>query len=179
MTATMLTGCLRLAAFRQQHEYYERPSAMWARLQGTAFHLLLQRAASDGEVVEQRFCRGLTGVEVCGTPDILIPARKLLLDYKRPKSLPREAKPEHVAQVNIYRWLVEPQYEVDNLELVYLGASGPRRLPAAVWPLAQTEAYVAARATILAAALAGGALPPPEPEPTYCTTCPFRAECGV
>ena len=80
---------------------------------------------------------------------------------------------ELALQVNIYRWLVEPHFQIDRLFLVYLDMS---RCASVEVPTEDVESYVTDRAMVLHQAMQSGQLPPSEPS-WLCDYCEVRDEC--
>jgi CRISPR/Cas system-associated exonuclease Cas4 (RecB family) len=68
----------------------------------------------------------------------------------KPKSIVAELPPRaygsHVAQLNIYRWLlVQNGREVRSMEVVYLDMTGMLRVPVSLWPLSRVEDLIRER----------------------------------
>jgi hypothetical protein len=63
-------------------------------------------------------------------------------------------------QVNIYRWLVYPEYSIDRLEIVYIDMKGTVRCPVRVMSLEYIEKFILPRARLVKRGLEGEELPP-------------------
>ena len=181
-SVTELTGCVRQAYLKATEPYYQRPDQQYWSYRGTLAHLLAERGAGPGVVSERRFERALrlpSGrlVTVTGKPDEIDPSRGLLIDYKTTDRPPRQPSPLHIAQLNVYRWLVSPQYEIDRLGIVYLTMKSVQKAPVPIWPAGQAERFLQERAGALAEAYAGGDWPDLTEDRWMCGFCPVSAAC--
>jgi len=70
-----------------------------------------------------------------------------LTDYKSTEFLPREPKPEHVAQVNIYNELLRANGwpPADALEIHYFSGKDEQPFPVPIWSSEQVQAYLQIR----------------------------------
>jgi CRISPR/Cas system-associated exonuclease Cas4 (RecB family) len=172
---TDLTSCLRRAYLERITDVYPSLKRMYWLFRGSLAHQLVENAREPFSLAEVRFQRRVDGVTVVGRPDKIVPNRRELYDYKTTKRITLKRLPygEHTRQVNIYRWLVEPHFQIDRLFLVYLDMS--RCAPLEV-PVEEVEGYVIARARILQSAMQSGKVP--EAEPSWlCDYCDVRGEC--
>jgi len=182
LSVTALTGCVRQAFLKSTEPYYQRPDQQYWSYRGTLGHLLAERGAGPGIVAERRFERALRlpsgrRVTITGKPDEIDPARGLLIDYKTTDRAPRQASPLHIAQLNVYRWLVTPEYEIERLGIVYLTMKGVQKAAVPCWPEGQAERFLQERAGALAEAYAGGAWPALTEDRWMCNFCPVTAAC--
>jgi len=180
ISVTSLLTCLRKVVLEKRHDVYVDPKQLFYAFRGQMFHAIAALAQPDGCVVEQRFSRPIAGLTISGQPDLIWPQHRLLIDFKTTRRVPqKEAYPHHALQVNIYRWLVEPIYPVDRLEIVYLDMDGVKRLPVPVLERRKVTAVLVARARVLAAAMNGGSLPPRVgPDGLWqCPWCSFQERC--
>jgi hypothetical protein len=182
LSVTALTGCLRQAYLKTTEAFYQRPDQQYWSYRGTLAHLLVEGGAGPGVVAEQRFERQLrlpTGrlVTVTGQPDEIDPARRLLIDYKTTDRAPRQPSPMHIAQLNVYRWLVAPDHQIDRLGIVYLTMKGVQKAAVPIWPDGQVERFLYERVGPLAEAFAGGAWPAMTEDRWLCSYCPVVAAC--
>lgn len=71
-----------------------------------------------------------------------------LVDYKSTEFLPREPKPEHVAQLNLYNYLLKANGwpTADYLEVHYFSGKGEQPLEAPIWTDEQVLAYIQVKA---------------------------------
>lgn len=207
ISATMLLDCSRRVILQQEVDYQERPSAYWPRLRGTLAHLLVEQY-SDGlepKIAEVRFRRTIeidgVSFEITGKPDMILPDRKLIIDYKSNKDVEDnyqpmkngKAKQEHVEQINIYRWLISGGVNMDTGEITNIDVEYGQILyfdlmkwrdPISVdiWPLDQTEEFIRNKVTPLYNYKKTGELPPKLTDffgdaHIFCSFCPLRAEC--
>jgi CRISPR/Cas system-associated exonuclease Cas4 (RecB family) len=184
LSVTALVGCVRQTYLKATEPYYQRPDQQYWAYRGTLGHQLVERGAGPGIVAEQRFERDLrlpSGqvVTITGQPDEIDAARSLLIDYKttdRPPRLPSEL---HIAQLNIYRWLVAPVHQIDRLGIVYLTMKGVKKASVPIWPDGQVERYLADRAGPLAEAYAGGPWPDLTEDRWLCKFCPVAVACEL
>jgi CRISPR/Cas system-associated exonuclease Cas4 (RecB family) len=180
ISVTSTLNCLRKVALEKRHDVYVDPRQLYYAFRGQMFHAIAELARPDGCVAEKRFGRVIAGLTITGQPDLIWPEHRLLIDFKTTRRLPtKEVYPHHALQVNIYRWLVEPLYPVDRLEIVYMDMDGVRRLPVPLMDRRKVTATLVARARILKAALDGGKLPERAgPEGLWqCQWCSFPDKC--
>lgn len=153
-TTTLTAKCPRSESLKRRLPYEESLLKQWAAFRGTMYHGQLEWHAREGSIAEARFHVDLPGLgPFSGSPDLLDPVAGVLYDYKTNKENPRYSYPwpDHVAQVNINRWLVDRaeyvEYQGDtydlsdpivrmqfvperwhSLVLVYLDDKGPKPL---------------------------------------------------
>ncbi len=160
ISVTSMLNCLRKVVLEKRHDVYIDPKQLFYAFRGQMFHAIAELAQPDGCITEQRFARQIAGLTISGQPDLIWPAHRLLIDFKTTRRVPqKEVYPHHALQVNIYRWLVEPLYPVDTLEIVYMDMDGAKRMPVPIMERRKVTATLVARARILKAALDGGPLP--------------------
>jgi hypothetical protein len=158
---TSLLNCLRKIVLDTRHDIYVPPEQTYWAFRGQLAHSIVELAQSDNAVVEQQFVKEIEGIPIVGSPDVIYPDRGLLVDYKTTASAPRRGPyPQHVMQVNIYRWLVREHHRVDRLEIVYLDMRGTVRCPAPTMTFKDVEEFILPRARLLEQGLNGGELPP-------------------
>jgi hypothetical protein len=184
LSVTALVGCVRQAYLKATEDYHQRPDHQYWAYRGTLAHLLAERGAGDQVIAEQRFDRDLllpNGrlVTITGQPDEIDPARKLLIDYKTADRVPRTLSELHIAQLNVYRWLVTPQHEIERLGLVYLTMRETKKVAAPIWPDGQVERYLVERAGPLAEAFATGTWPGMTMDTWLCRYCPVAVTCEL
>lgn len=131
ISTTVLTNkCLRKIIFERQTDYVVKIEDLWALFRGTQFHGVLEEYVQPGSYGEARFYVDDLGVQLpavkaalprkdrslSGSPDLVDPSPGILYDYKRTKEVPRfeHVWPDHIAQLNINRWLVD---YADKVEL--------------------------------------------------------------
>jgi hypothetical protein len=207
ISATMLLDCARRVVLQKEVDYYEHPSAFWPRLRGTLAHLLVEQY-SDGlepKIAEVRFRRTIeidgVAFEITGKPDMILPERKLIIDYKSNKNVEDnyqpmkdgKAKKEHIEQINIYRWLIGGGVNMDTGEITNIDIEEgqilyfdlmrwkePISVP--IWTLEETEEFIRERVRPLYIHETTGELPPKLTDffgdaHAFCSFCPLRKEC--
>ena len=127
-TPSQISMCLRKAKWSITKDYYEPPMSCYAAMRGNLIHDILERASDDGSITEETVSRKIEGtdVEIRGTFDRFKDG--ILYDYKTQKDLGFKifktkpyAKEMHIWQVNIYRWMMLPKYDVKDIKMIYLG----------------------------------------------------------
>lgn len=172
---TDLTSCPRRAYLQGITDTYPRLNRMYWMFRGVLAHTLIEGTPEPFSVVEVPFQREIDGVTIVGRPDKIVPQRRELYDFKTTKRITLKKLPygEHSMQVNIYRWLVEPHFQIDRLFLVYMDMS---RCATVEVPLEDVEGYVIRKGRILHEAMESGKIP--EPEPSWlCDYCEVRQQC--
>lgn len=117
-TTYLLSKCPRGEFLQRTRDYSVKPGALWAAFRGTMLHGRLENHAHPRNIAEARYYVELDGLgELSGSPDLVDPVLGILDDYKTcgPGKAPRFGGPwdEHVAQVQINRWLVDHAYKVE------------------------------------------------------------------
>ena len=97
----------------------------------------------------------------------------------RDSRVPRTLSELHIAQLNVYRWLVTPQHEIERLGLVYLTMRETKKVAAPIWPDGQVERYLVERAGPLAEAFATGTWPGMTMDTWLCRYCPVAVTCEI
>jgi hypothetical protein len=134
-----------------RRDTYLDPAQLYFAFRGQLFHAILQAAQIEGAICERRFERQVAGITISGQPDVIYPGKKKLVEYKSTRRVPKEDKPyaNHAMQVNIYRWLVAPFYQIDSLEIVYLDMSKVKRVSVPVLESREVVPFVVSRAKVL------------------------------
>ena len=162
ITATALIDApYRRLLFKQHATKIEADVSerIWSLL-GQAVHHILERAGTD-TLVEERLFADMKGWKLSGQFDRLHLASKTLSDYKVTTTYKAKGDPNWTRQLNILRWLAHQNgLTVEHLEIVAIfrdwRASEVDRnpdypktpaavIPIDVWPLEQTEMYIADR----------------------------------
>lgn len=156
-------------------------------LLGSAIHSILERAATDDYLVEERMLVDVNGWKISGKPDLL-DSNKTLSDYKTTSvyAFMLGDKPEWEAQLNLYRFIFEQQgFEVTSAQIVAIlkdfskgrSQSDPNYpqapalvVPIPLWPIGDTTEYVEQRVKIHqeASELDDHELPPCTDEERWC-----------
>jgi CRISPR/Cas system-associated exonuclease Cas4 (RecB family) len=142
ISVTMLSGCHRGTFLGRHNDTYSYPSGQYWAFRGQIGHKIMEEVSlHEDEVKEKRFVKEWDGIEISGTPDLIIPNQKVLKDYKTSKSVPSyrskttgqvSAWENHRVQLNLYRWLVP--YEIDTMEVVYFSMEETLICPVEIWP---------------------------------------------
>ena len=182
LSVTSLVGCVRQAYLKATVPYFQRPDHQYWAYRGTLGHLLTERGAGAEVIAEQRFERELHlanghTITITGHRTRSIRPGKLLLDYKTTDRAPKTLSPMHIAQLNVYRWLVAPHYEIERLGIVYLTMRETKKASAPIWPEGEVERYLAERAGALAEAYASGTWPEMTEDTWLCSYCPVAEAC--
>jgi CRISPR/Cas system-associated exonuclease Cas4 (RecB family) len=184
LSVSTLVGCVRQAYLQATEDYYQRPDHQWWAYRGSIAHAIVERGAGEEAVAEQRFERELAlpsgrTVTITGQPDEIVPVRRLLVEYKTTDRPPKQPSATHIAQLNCYRWLIAPRYEIDTLGIVYLSMREVKKVAAPIWPDGQTERFLIERAGNLAHALETGAWPAMTEDTWMCRFCPVSEVCAA
>lgn len=114
-TTTLTSKCMRSEFFKRTEEYAEKPESIWASFRGTMYHGQLEKFAAPGSIEEARYGLITDQGPLTGSPDLLDVRMGILYDYKVTKEVPRFNYPweDHVAQMNVNRWLVDNAWWVE------------------------------------------------------------------
>ena len=161
ITVTQLLNCLRKIVLDQRHDHYVEPQQLYYAFRGQMFHQIAAGIPLDDCVVEERFRRDVAGITISGQPDLIVPRLRKLYDFKTTKRVPRKGQvyANHGLQVNIYRWLVQPLYPIDDLEIVYMDMSEVRRSAVPVMDIHKLMGWLIPRVKKLKDGLEEGRLP--------------------
>lgn len=161
ISVSSLLNCLRKVVLQAREDIYLDPGQLYFAFRGQLFHAVIARAQQQDAVVEQRFERFLAGITLTGHPDVVYPSHRKLVDYKSTRRIPKEDEPyaNHGLQVNLYRYLVEPVYRIDALEIVYFDMSAVKRVKVQVMDHRALVAWLIPRIEKLKTAFQGGPLP--------------------
>lgn len=121
-TTTLTAKCIRSEYLKRTSEYAEKPESMWASFRGTMYHGQLELFAAPGSIEEARYHADLQQGHLSGSPDLVDVRMGVLYDYKMTKEVPRFNYPwdDHVAQLNVNRWLVDNASWVEYRDAVFL-----------------------------------------------------------
>jgi len=142
ISVTMISGCHRGTFLGRHNDTYVYPSGLYWAFRGQIAHKIMEEVdLHEDEVKEKRFVKEWDGIEISGTPDLIIPNQKVLKDYKTTKTVPSyrskttgqiSAWENHRVQLNLYQWLVP--YEIDTMEVVYFSMEETLICPVDIWP---------------------------------------------
>lgn len=160
ISVTSLLNCLRKVVLEARSDVYLDPRELYYAFRGQLFHTVISQAQADGAVCEQRFERVVAGISLIGHPDVIYPKRRKLVDYKSTRRIPKDNKPyaNHGVQVNLYRYLTAPLYEIDELEIVYFDMSDVKRVKVEVTETRSLIGWLVPRLRQLKSSLDGGKL---------------------
>ena len=154
ISASTLSSCPRQHVLKSRNDYYEDPDDYYPRWMGAFSHFAIEHGGPwDGVVQETRMERPVNvgGQEfiVSGMPDWYDEKTRHIDDYKFVGWKPKELRPEHEAQVNVYAWILGYNgHPVESGRIIYLHQkardTGKRRtmIDVPIWSDAATEAYV-------------------------------------
>jgi hypothetical protein len=141
ISVTMISGCHRSVFIGRHYDYYIHPRSLYWAFRGQIAHQIMEQVDLHQDAIkEEKFIKEWEGIEISGTPDLIIPSQKVLKDYKTSKSVPSYLNKDgkvlawenHRTQLNLYRWLI-PQ-EIETLEVVYFSMEETRICPVEIWP---------------------------------------------
>jgi len=173
-SVTQLIDSAQIAHLKRKHEasLVEDVNDLAASWMGSAIHEILADSVDSkgGEMAEKRFHSTLGSHSLSGSMDVLSPLsqgsdRFKISDYKTTSVASymhnMEGKAEHIAQLNMYRWLCERNgISVDELEIIFVlkdwsKIAGKRTsnypdafvkvLPIEPWTLEYTQTYIEGR----------------------------------
>lgn len=166
--------CPRKVILQAEHDFYEHPEDVYQRVRGTVHHLLMEKYSGGLEpyIAEVRFKKTIEvdGVVfvITGKPDLVQIDQYLLVDYKSTGDVTNEWKPirkrlaqdEHIAQTNIYRWILwggeavedDPEgnvkkgdivhIEIKEIGVQYADMKKQKKVGCPLWTFEETEAYL-------------------------------------
>ncbi len=161
ITVTQLLHCLRKPVLERRHDVYVDPQQLYYAFRGQMFHQIAAGVDLSDCVVEQRFRRTVAGIVLSGQPDLIVPSLKKLYDFKTTRQIPKNDRPyaNHAMQVNIYRYLVAPHFDVNELEIVYMDMSQVKRVRVDVLSTRRVVSWLVPRVKKLRQGFDGGTLP--------------------
>lgn len=161
ISVSSLLNCLRKVVLQIRNDVYLDPKDLYYAFRGQLFHTVIAKAQADGAICEKRFKRTVAGIILSGHPDVIYPECKKLVDYKSTRRIPKDnvLYSGHGIQVNLYRYLAAPQYQVDHLEIVYFDMSSVKRIKVEVMATKKLLDWLVPRIRELKVAFDGGKLP--------------------
>lgn len=135
VTVTSLLANPRHVKLERANEYFSEPGNNYATFRGNIVHSIMEQYGSDDSTIEQRVEREFGEIVISGQPDTVqirtTNGRTLLRDWKSTKELPRydNAYSNHMAQVNLYRWVLGLDPVSTDLEVVYVSMEGVKIIP--------------------------------------------------
>lgn len=136
LTITKLLYCPRRAYLLAKTYYTIQPEDMYSAIRGKMGHLIFEQQKMADCITETRFYKEYKGVKISGQPDKVDLKNKILYDYKTTTGRISDDKTlrwgnshtHHQVQLNLYKWLIEPQFEVNKLILVYIGSDCAKKI---------------------------------------------------
>lgn len=155
ISASTLGGCPRQYILSTLYDYYENPEDYYARWFGTFTHAAVEMDGPyTGISQEIRYYRKIEvdgeEFEISGQPDWIDWKEGRIEDYKMSGYKPKEARREHIAQLNVYRWLIcgdDPLFEPRVLRVNYLHPGKSSRhteYEVMIWTDEAVEEYIRA-----------------------------------
>ena len=130
LTVTSLLANPRHVKLEKANAYFAEPGHNYATFRGNIVHSIMEQYGGPDSIIEERVDRVFAGsdgdVTISGQPDTVqirsTNGRTLVRDWKSTKELPRydNAYSNHMAQVNLYRWVLGLDPEQTDLEVVYV-----------------------------------------------------------
>lgn len=204
ISVTSILHCLRADFLKRTTPYFMSVEDLYPMFRGTLFHSLLEQNPAPNGRIEQKTIRKYKGVEIGGTYDSLILLEDsaaerphILQDWKTTDTLPKYgAYTSHIAQVNLYRWLLGLDPERVVLEVHYFsmkghkvcplkdgtqGSKGGRKAVNQHWTDKEVEAFLDDRLMKLRASFVTRVPMPydmvPADDKWECSYCPVKALC--
>lgn len=175
LRVTQLLGCAKRVQWQRDHPYPMDPRDAYNLFRGQIGHTIVESYhGSEILLSEERLSAEIAGVTVTGQPDAVVDTEhRHLDDYKTTKRIPREPYEHHIAQVNVYAWLLHKAkgVEIKTASIVYLDMGGVAHLAVPIWSRRKTEKFLRERI----ASWQQGATTPSAWE---CKSCPLNEECA-
>lgn len=152
LSASGLMQCPRFEVLKKTYPYCEDPDDYYPRFRGTILHGGIEQFSlnQEGVISEVRYFRELDGVRISGKMDEVLPDYMgvgKLTDFKsggRRKLHPTmEVTPDHAAQVNVYRWILEGNtIPIGLLSIRYISDTTMQEVPVPLWSMEETEEFI-------------------------------------
>jgi hypothetical protein len=204
ISVTSILHCLRSEFLTRTEPYYVSVESMYPAFRGTLFHGLLEANPNPNGAVEQKTIRTHKGIEIGGTFDSKLifkdeRSKKIVLqDWKTTENLPKYDSPysSHMAQINLYRWLLGLDPDEVVMEVHYFSMKGHkmcrlknggtskngRAITNQHWSDEQVERFLDDRLVKLKASFVTRIPMPydmvPEEDKWQCEYCPVRTLCS-
>jgi hypothetical protein len=165
-SATTILQCPLQTILKEEEDYYESPADYHARWRGTGVHAMAEVGGPYEGVIQGRRIRkfvyvGDEPVMVTGKPDWFDARYNHLDDWKSTKKCPSAPYDDHIAQVNIYAWLIDggmwdggadsygvpfPQFKstdvVETASIIYIDPDRSVIRAVELWTTEATEAMI-------------------------------------
>lgn len=137
ISPSALGGCPRSFVLERMEDYYQEPPKLYYTVRGSLIHGFLEDADVENTLKEQRVYKQIDDWWISGRFDFLDLRDYTLEDYKTTQDkttwflFNEGAKPEHILQTNVYRWLLNGghlgtkdgpvvNYRIDRIRIHYL-----------------------------------------------------------
>jgi len=186
LSATALLFCMRKTLLERRLDYFSTVKNQFYAVRGNIVHRMIGRPSLN-ILKEQQFTRSVMGIPLHATIDEYHMKEKKLTDWKtvgdRGMSyiIKGGPKPEHVQQVNIYKWVMAPEYEVESINIVYMSFMEVVTVKAPIWEDSVIYAFMAGKVPTLHKAFTEGVLPQGIKDSNkkwLCKFCGFVPECA-
>lgn len=173
ISATTILQCPVQTILKGEVDYFESPADYHARWRGTGVHAMAEAGGPyEGVIQETRIRKNVRvlgeSVEVTGQPDWYDARHKHLDDWKSTAKCPAQPYDDHIAQVNIYAWLIDGgvwdngSASVDLVEtasIVYIDPTRSVTRAVDLWSTEATEAMIVRRLEPLVRYAKDGTIP--------------------
>lgn len=133
VTVTTLLHCARKVHLEHEAEFFTDPYRNYPAFRGTIIHALMEGFKDPEAITEQRYSREFDGTLISGGIDWWrwFGDRALIRDFKSVNELPKynSAYTSHIQQVNLYRWLLDLDPGMTDIEIVYISMDGVKIIP--------------------------------------------------
>lgn len=157
--ATQLTSCARKVVLDATTPQWPSLARTYWLFRGLLLHSVLESNPEPGSLIEVTLSRTINGMEIVGTPDKVVPAREEISDWKTARRLKISNLPygEHGRQINIYRWLAEPQWKISKMMITYMDMNSCVTVGIPV--MKDTEKYILRHAEVITEAVERSVVP--------------------
>jgi hypothetical protein len=156
LSATMILQCPMQTILKETEDYYESPADYHARWRGTGVHAMAEVDGPYEDVIqEERIRKNVTvlgeTITVSGKPDWFDTRHNHLDDWKSTKKCPSAPYDDHIAQINIYAWLIDGgswdkrgklSNTVESASIVYIDPDRSVIREVELWTTEATEAMI-------------------------------------
>ena len=113
-TTALLTPCVRQTVLERSVSYTNSLDKLWPAFLGTIAHRVLEGSMAPDAYGEERFWAPWGDDYVSCSPDLVVPSKGLLYDYKgkfkkgwREVGVFNRPEPEHALQLQLNRWIID------------------------------------------------------------------------
>jgi len=163
ISTSTIAGCAREMALLMRNDVFIEPP-YWA-FRGTLGHLLIEKYGRPDTWIEKELkWKKPDGTLITSTPDLVVPDKGKIIEYKTAKKVPRYQYPYkgHTIQLNIQRYMLHMTegIEAEDLEVQYLDMGETKRCKAKLWAYYEIENYMNPRIEVLKKVLNETYMPP-------------------